>query len=84
VKTSEVPVSFEAPKKKVVSNMSKKELGKLEKEIAKLEEQVRVIEQQLLVEQGGYSVLAELTAKRDALVETLAAKEESWLSLSEA
>lgn len=81
---SKVPVTTSKVEMKSVPKLSyaeMKEASKLEKEIARLEEQLAVVEQELGMEKGGYTVLAELTSKGDAIRKTLREKEERWLAL---
>ena len=84
------PVTTSSSSKKVeekrqLSKAEFKELNKLEKEIAKLEGQLKELEQQEQASEGaGYSVLAEISAKMDALRSELQTKEERWIELSDA
>jgi ATP-binding cassette subfamily F protein uup len=79
----ETQAKTQSEPQRTLSYNERKEYNKLEKEIQKLGLQIKELEDQLASSKEGYSVLAELTNKANALREQMNQKEERWLELAE-
>ena len=82
-KPAEIQAKTQSEPQRTLSYNERKEYNKLEKEIQKLGQQIKELEDQLASSKEGYSVLAELTNKANALKEQMNQKEERWLELAE-